>query len=251
MLVVALWCCMWGRGREGVMVPAPLSTRFHSLPPLPTIKLGPSGAGSQVGGLVHTPGPRGSLQRPLLWSWGSLPLPPQPQQVFSIRGLRLNFPALEPWVTRSALLPAICPGLSVHECGTAGCYPPLCLPCSPPLWVRPSRFICAQMRDHRVCYWSDCLPLSSHTPPVSFPPQQRESSPPLLPVWMNVYFFISLVSDFLAVRFSISSGCARRRSVSTYAAILVLPLFNFGRLYFSRNLSTLLRFSNFLAYSCS
>ena len=46
-------------------------------------------------------------------------------------------------------------------------------------------------------------------------------SPPLLPVWMNL-FFISLVSDFLAVRFSVSSGCARRHSVSTYAAILVL-----------------------------
>ena len=35
-------------------------------------------------------------------------------------------------------------------------------------------------------------------------------------------FFISLVSDFLTVRISVSSGCARRRSVSTYAAILVL-----------------------------
>ena len=35
-------------------------------------------------------------------------------------------------------------------------------------------------------------------------------------------FFISLVSDFLAVLFSVSSGCARRHSVSTYAAILVL-----------------------------
>ena len=35
-------------------------------------------------------------------------------------------------------------------------------------------------------------------------------------------FFISLVSDFLAFGFSVSSGCARRRSVSTYAAILVL-----------------------------
>ena len=34
-------------------------------------------------------------------------------------------------------------------------------------------------------------------------------------------FVISLVSDFLAVRFSVSSGCARRRSVSTYATILV------------------------------
>ena len=35
-------------------------------------------------------------------------------------------------------------------------------------------------------------------------------------------FFISLVSDPPAVRFSVSSGCVRRRSVSTYAAILVL-----------------------------
>ena len=35
-------------------------------------------------------------------------------------------------------------------------------------------------------------------------------------------FFISLVSDPLAVRFSVSSGCGRRRSVSTYATILVL-----------------------------
>ena len=52
-------------------------------------------------------------------------------------------------------------------------------------------------------------------------------SPPLLPVWMNVYFFISLVSDFLAVQFSVSSGCARRCSVSTYVAILVLSSFHF------------------------
>ena len=41
-------------------------------------------------------------------------------------------------------------------------------------------------------------------------------------------FFISLVSDFLAVRFSVSSGCARRRSVSTYAAILVHNVLNFN-----------------------
>ena len=39
-------------------------------------------------------------------------------------------------------------------------------------------------------------------------------------------FFISLVSDPLAVGFSVSSGCARRRSVSTYAAILVLSAFS-------------------------
>ena len=37
------------------------------------------------------------------------------------------------------------------------------------------------------------------------------------------FFFIYLVSDFLAVGFSVTSGCARRCSVSTYAAILVIP----------------------------
>ena len=37
------------------------------------------------------------------------------------------------------------------------------------------------------------------------------------------FFFIYLVWDFLAFLFSVSSGCARRCSVSTYAAILVLP----------------------------
>ena len=36
------------------------------------------------------------------------------------------------------------------------------------------------------------------------------------------FFFIYLVLDFLAVRFSVSSGCVRRCSVSTYATILVL-----------------------------
>ena len=41
------------------------------------------------------------------------------------------------------------------------------------------------------------------------------------------FFFIYLVSDFPAVRFSFSSSCARRRSVSTYAAILVLHIFIF------------------------
>ena len=50
--------------------------------------------------------------------------------------------------------------------------------------------------------------------PVSTPPTSLDVC----------FFFINLVLDFLAVRFSISSGCARRRSVSTYAAILVLRL---------------------------
>ena len=57
---------MWGRGRDGAMALAPLSAGFQSLPPLPTIKLGPSGAdswvGGWVGGFVYVLGPCGSLQ---------------------------------------------------------------------------------------------------------------------------------------------------------------------------------------------
>ena len=48
--------------------------------------------------------------------------------------------------------------------------------------------------------------------PVSAPPTGLD----------ECLFFISLVLDPLAVRFSVSSGCARRRSVSTYDAIFVL-----------------------------
>ena len=51
--------------------------------------------------------------------------------------------------------------------------------------------------------------------PVSAPPTGLD----------ECLFFISLVLDFLAVQFSVSSGCARRRSVSTYATILVLPCY--------------------------
>ena len=118
------------------------------------------------------------------------------------------------------------PGLSVCECGAPGCYPLLCLPCSPPLRVRPSRFICANVGLQGLLVLR-LPPSSSHTLPVSVPPRPHESSPPrcpsppLLPV-DECLFCISLVLDPLAVRFSISSGCARRRSVSTYAAILVL-----------------------------
>ena len=48
------------------MALAPLSAGFQFLPPLPTVKLGPSGADSRVGGLLHALGPCESLQRPLL-----------------------------------------------------------------------------------------------------------------------------------------------------------------------------------------
>ena len=87
------------------MALAPLSAGFQSLLPLPTMKLDPLGSASPVGGFVYILGPCGSLQLPLLWGWEFLLLTPQTSRVFSIRGLRLYFPSLEPWVAWPALLP--------------------------------------------------------------------------------------------------------------------------------------------------
>ena len=90
------------------MALSPLFTRFQSLPPLPTSKLGLSGAASQVRGLVHALGTCRSLQQPLLRGWEFLPLPPQPPWVFSLRGLRLYFPVLRFWVAWSVTQSTSC-----------------------------------------------------------------------------------------------------------------------------------------------
>ena len=94
-------------------------------------------------------------------------------------------------------------GLSVCECGTAGSasgqtacpVPPTLLQC----WSRQG-------------YASPLHPGPPPSIPVSAPPTSLD----------ECFLFIYLVSDFLAVRFSVGSGCARRLSVSTYASILLL-----------------------------
>ena len=212
------------------MAPPPLSTGFQPFTPLPTIKPGPSGAGSRVGGLVHTPGSCGSLQQPLPWGWESLPLPPQPPGAFSIRDLRLYFPELEPWVAQSASLPAV---RLVYLCANVGPPGATCHSACPVLhhsWVRPSGFICANVGLQGLLVLGLPAPFVPHSASLS----------PAMATWVlstlvsisapptgldECLFFISLVSDFLAVWFSVSSGCARRCSVSTYAAILVLLCF--------------------------
>ena len=73
------------------MLLALLSASFHSLPLLPTIRLGPCGADSWVGGFVYFLGSCVSLQWTLLWGWSFL-LPPQSSQAFSIRGFEALFP---------------------------------------------------------------------------------------------------------------------------------------------------------------
>ena len=69
---------------------------------------------------------------------------PTPTGVFSQR-----FEALFPHARALGCMVCFAPrrlsGLSMSECGAAGCYLPLCLPRSPPLQVRPSRFICTNV----------------------------------------------------------------------------------------------------------
>ena len=87
---------------------------------------------------------------------------------FQSEVLRLFFPALEPWVVWSVLLPS----------------------CS-------SQFICMQTWDHPLFQ-----PLPCHK--SSLP---RCPSLPLLPVWVSVSSLSPWLSDFHTVRFSVSSGC--------------------------------------------
>ena len=95
-------------------------------------------------------------------------LPPQPSQVFSVRGLRLYFPVLEPCIVQSVLLPS-------HS----------------------FQFTFMQMWGHTV------LQLLPHR---RFSPSGCPS-PPLLPVWINVSSLTPWLSDFHTVQFSVSSGC--------------------------------------------
>ena len=186
------------------MALAQLSAGFQSLPPLPTIKLGPFGAASQVGGFVYVLGLFGSFQWTLLWGWEFLPLLPQPPQVFSIRGLRLYFPCA------GTLGWAVCH--QVHQ--LLPHHPAAALPAllhnPPPRWV------------HQLPFCRESSPPGCPSLPVSAPP-----------TGLDECFFISLV-----VRLPYSSifpqfwlflncccpsfGCVRRHSVSTYASILAV-----------------------------
>ena len=93
------------------------------------------------------------------------------------------------------------PALSVYLCGTVGRQGPLAVGLPAPLIPHSASLCPARLLE------------SSLTRACLAPPTGLD----------ECLFFISLVSDFLAVRFSVSSGCARRHSVSIYASILVLP----------------------------
>ena len=153
---------------------------------------------------------------------------PTPTGVFNKRSEALFYQAGALGCT-VCFAPHCSPGLSMHECGAAGVLPtaqpaPFSTTLSPALLV----YLCANVGPQG-------LPVVRL--PAPFVPQSASLSPAtatrvlstLVPVSApptsldECLFCISLVSDPLAVRFSVSSGCARRRRVSTYSAILVLP----------------------------
>ena len=105
---------------------------------------------------------------------------------------------LEPWVAWSALLPAVHPVFLCANVGPRG----LLVVGLPAPFVPHSASLSP----------ATAMQVLSTPVPVSAPPTGLD----------ECLFFISLVSDFLAIRFSVSSGCAKRCSVSTYDSFLVL-----------------------------
>ena len=155
-----------------------LSASFQLLPPLLTIKLGLSGADSWVGGFVYIVGSCGSLQWPLLWVWEFLPLPPQPPQVFSVRGFKALFVST----------------------GTLGCT----------VYLVSQLFLLVYL--HANVGWLHLSAATLPTPVLQLLLCHKSSrpscpSPPLLLVWMNVSSLTAWLLDFHTVQFSVSSGC--------------------------------------------
>ena len=96
-------------------------------------------------------------------------------RVFSIRGLRLYFPTLEPWVVWSASLPTVCP---FYLCANVG----------------PQGLLVVRLPAPFVPHSATLVPATatrvlSALVPVSAPPTGLD----------ECLFFISLVSDFLAI----------------------------------------------------
>ena len=122
------------------------------------------------------------------------------------------------------LAPLPSSGLAVHECEAMERLPAtLPAPFSATLSPALSVSLCANTGPQGLLVVRLPAPFVPHSASLGPATATRVLSAP--PTGLDVcFFFIYLVSDFLAVGFSVSSGCARRRSVSTYATILVLPV---------------------------
>ena len=235
MLVTALWCCTWGRGREGAMVPAPLSTRFQSFTPLPTIKLGSSVLIPEWVGLCTPQAPVG-LSNDLSCESGSLSCCcPNPHRHFQLEVWGFLSPCWSPGFL-VCFAPRSSRFLSVRVWGLGVLPATLPAPFSTTLCPALSVYLCVKVGPQGLLVIKLPAPFVPHSTSL-VPPTARRVLSVLVPVSappasLDVcFFFIYLVSGFLAIQFSVSSGCARRRSVSTYAAILILPTYHYLKLY--------------------
>ena len=106
-----LLCCddMWGRSPRGNNGACSALCQISVTSSANHKQSGPFWCWLPDGWFVYVLEPCGSLQGTLLWGWEFVSLPPLTPQVFSISGLRLYFPAVEPWVTLPrALLGSSC-----------------------------------------------------------------------------------------------------------------------------------------------
>ena len=140
----------------------------------------------------------------------SLLLPPQPPGAFSIRGLRLYFIALKTWVTQSALLPSHWPGFICARMWGCGVLP-AALPALFSATLSPALSVylrecgaAGSASGQTACPFGPTLRQSRSRHGHASPLHPGCPSPPLLRVWMNVYFLFpwcrtSLLFDFLSV----------------------------------------------------
>ena len=109
---------VWGGGvREGTMSLARLWASFQPLPPLPTSKLGPSGADSWMGGFMYILGPV-DLSNKLSCEAGSFSCHCKPHRFSQSEVWGFISLLWSPGLHGLSCSPVVPPSLSVSKCGT-------------------------------------------------------------------------------------------------------------------------------------
>ena len=120
--------------------------------------------------------------------------------MFSLRGLRLYFPELEPWVAQSVSLPCHSSQfIYVRMWGRGVCYPPHSLFYTTLLGLALPVYLCANVGQQGLLVGALPAPSIRQSASLWVPWQQHESCPPRLPISTlptcldEYFFFISLV----------------------------------------------------------
>ena len=188
------------------MASAPLSTGPQSFTLLPTIKLGPSGAGSGVGGLVHALGPCGSVSP----TTSPVRLGVSPAAALTPTGVfNQRFEALFPRAGVLGYTVCFAPRRSyrficVRMWGRGVLPAALPAPFSATLSLALSVYLCANVGPQGLLLVRLPAPFVPHSASLG-PATATRILPALVPIstpptGLDVcFFFISLVWDFLAI----------------------------------------------------